>query len=195
MDYPWYSTLQAGDYGIEQGDFIPDCPFVIPPAKLTFSVGEKQSFEIKQANSIILSQSCDLAHNKIEIVMLCAHYPLSYWVNELPSDRKSKKGLDKTLDKLREGSLPSFHLLNSSSEIGYFDEEQVVDFRNIYSIHIDALNEIVSQLSPRYRLLPPYREQLSQAFAKFFMRVGLPVDIRIDRDRLEKRLEQLNNQG
>jgi hypothetical protein len=26
-------------------------------------------------------------------------------------------------------------------------------------------------------LLPPYREHLSQAFARFFMRVGLPVDI------------------
>jgi len=29
----------------------------------------------------------------------------------------------------------------------------------------------------RLRLLPPYREHLSQAFARFFMRVGLPVDI------------------
>ena len=27
------------------------------------------------------------------------------------------------------------------------------------------------------RLLPPYGEHLSQAFARFFMRVGLPVDI------------------
>jgi len=27
------------------------------------------------------------------------------------------------------------------------------------------------------RLLSPYREHLSQAFARFFMRVGLPVDI------------------
>ena len=26
-------------------------------------------------------------------------------------------------------------------------------------------------------LLPPYREHLSQAFARFFMRVGLPLDI------------------
>jgi hypothetical protein len=26
-------------------------------------------------------------------------------------------------------------------------------------------------------LLPPYREHLSQAFARFFMRVGLPVEV------------------
>jgi hypothetical protein len=29
----------------------------------------------------------------------------------------------------------------------------------------------------RLRLLPPYREHLSQAFARYFMRVGLPQDI------------------
>jgi hypothetical protein len=29
----------------------------------------------------------------------------------------------------------------------------------------------------RLRLLPPYREHLSQAFARFFMRIGLPVHI------------------
>jgi hypothetical protein len=27
------------------------------------------------------------------------------------------------------------------------------------------------------RLLPPYREHLAQAFARFFIRVGLPVDV------------------
>jgi hypothetical protein len=32
-------------------------------------------------------------------------------------------------------------------------------------------------MATRLRLLPPYREHLSQSFARFFMRVGLPVDI------------------
>ncbi len=32
-------------------------------------------------------------------------------------------------------------------------------------------------LPSRLRLLPPYREHLAQGFARFFMRVGLPVDI------------------
>jgi hypothetical protein len=29
----------------------------------------------------------------------------------------------------------------------------------------------------RFRLLPPYREHLSQAFARFFMRVGLTIPV------------------
>ena len=32
----------------------------------------------------------------------------------------------------------------------------------------------------RKRLLPPYREHLSQSFARYFMRVGLPTDIPAD---------------
>jgi len=53
----------------------------------------------------------------------------------------------------------------------------IVDFHNVYSIHYDLLINIVQKQTKRIRLLPPYREHLSQAFARFFMRIGLPVDI------------------
>jgi hypothetical protein len=53
----------------------------------------------------------------------------------------------------------------------------VVDFRNVYSVSFDFLTEWVQRKGRRLRLLSPYREHLSQAFARFFMRVGLPVDI------------------
>jgi hypothetical protein len=36
---------------------------------------------------------------------------------------------------------------------------------------------LVQRNRARFRLLPPYREHLSQAFARFFMRVGLPIPI------------------
>ncbi len=36
---------------------------------------------------------------------------------------------------------------------------------------------LLNRNQPRLRLLPPYREHLSQAFARFFMRVGLPVAV------------------
>jgi hypothetical protein len=35
--------------------------------------------------------------------------------------------------------------------------------------------------APRLRLLPPYREYLSQAFARFFMRVGLPQPVDVSK--------------
>jgi hypothetical protein len=37
--------------------------------------------------------------------------------------------------------------------------------------------ETIIKSKQHKRLLPPYREHLSQSFARYFMRVGLPVDI------------------
>jgi hypothetical protein len=56
----------------------------------------------------------------------------------------------------------------------------VVDFRNVYGVHIENLKIIAEKIPERLRLLPPYREHLSQAFARYFMRVGLPQDINIE---------------
>ena len=53
----------------------------------------------------------------------------------------------------------------------------MVDFRNVYGVPFGFLEELSASRGERLRLLPPYREHLSQAFARFFMRVGLPTDI------------------
>jgi hypothetical protein len=53
----------------------------------------------------------------------------------------------------------------------------MVDFREIYSLPFDYLVSRAAQLGPRWRLRSPYLEHFSQAFARFFMRVGLPSTI------------------
>ena len=55
----------------------------------------------------------------------------------------------------------------------------IVDFNNIYTIPKNLAKEIAKQNKIRLRLCPPYREHLSQSFARFFMRVGLPINIKI----------------
>ncbi len=53
-----------------------------------------------------------------------------------------------------------------------------MDFHDIFTLPREFLEGFLSRLSaPRLRLLPPYREHLSQAFARFFMRVGLPQSL------------------
>ena len=57
-------------------------------------------------------------------------------------------------------------------------EHRVVDFHYVYTVPRNFLESLLEQRGQtRLRLLPPYREHLSQAFARFFMRVGLPVPI------------------
>ncbi len=79
---------------------------------------------------------------------------------------------------IRRGYAPGYHLLNKCAIEEFEEEYLVVDFRSVYSVPYSFVKELSKKRGKRLRLLPPYREHLSQAFARFFMRVGLPVDIR-----------------
>ncbi len=175
MEYIWYSKIDSVN-DLQQGDFIPNCPILVPPASLNV---EEPEIEIKLIDSIVLSQSCDLANRNIDIVLVCPYYSLKTFIQSLPTEQtSSKKAVNRTIDNLRKGFLSGYHLLNKSSD--YFEDYQVVDFRNVYGIQIDSLLDICKTLKDRIRLLPPYREHLSQSFARYFMRVGLPQDILIE---------------
>jgi hypothetical protein len=78
----------------------------------------------------------------------------------------------------RRGNLPAYHMLAACDIPGFQSEVAVVDFRRVYSLPLDYLHEFAVAVGNRIRLLPPYREHLAQAFARFFMRVGLPIGIR-----------------
>jgi hypothetical protein len=68
--------------------------------------------------------------------------------------------------------IEGLHLLASPTEPANNRGALVVDFREIYSLPFDDLVSRAPQFGPRWRL--PYLEHFSQAFARFFMRVGLP---------------------
>lgn len=179
MAFPWYDICKAGNETLEQGDFIENCPIVIPPKNI--SENDTPDIEIQEIDSVILSQSCDLDHGKISLVLVCPYMNLKEWLCALPEDRnKTPKAKKKTIDKLKQGALPGYHLLNKDDESG-FGDYQVVDFKNVYGINFDLLKNIITHRStPRIRLLSPYKEHLSQSFARYFMRVGLPNDIRVE---------------
>lgn len=56
----------------------------------------------------------------------------------------------------------------------------IVDFRALYVIDRARIDVFVNEpgTRPRLRLLPPHKEHFAQAFARYFMRVGLPHDAR-----------------
>jgi len=178
MEYPWYEILGKKNEDLQQGDLIPNCPILIPPPNILQE--EETEIEIKEIDSIILSQSCDLVNDKIEIVLVCPFYSLTIFLNNLPEDQKGNRAKRKVVDNLRKGYLPGYHLLNNESEIESLSDYQVVDFRNVYGIQFQSLKTMAVTLNDRIRLLPPYREHLSQSFARYFMRVGLPQDIEVE---------------
>jgi hypothetical protein len=169
IEYPWYEVVN-GEGGLMQGDFITECPIIIPPSELSDQV----HFDVSVTNYdvIILSQSCDLENGKIGLVLLCP-----VWSLEDMAKRSNFLGSEKGKEELRRGNFTGYHLLNKCELEGFVTDYKVVDFRNIYSTSLDFLIDFTKEKSERIRLLPPYRENLSQAFARFIMRVGLPVDI------------------
>lgn len=143
MPYPWYEILEKNQFDLQQGDFVPSCPILIPPTII--EVNGANEIEIKEIDSVILSQSCDLVNGKIEIVLVCPYYSLTIFLNNLPSDQTSSKAKQKVIDNLRKGNLPGYHLLNNDNHVDSFKDYQVVDFRNVYGIHFNSLVQIVSE--------------------------------------------------
>ena len=175
--YPWYIKLSQQDCSIQQGDFISECPIVIPPKNLS-EINQEDSvgISIETFDVIVISQSCDIKQNNLDVILVCPYFIFDLLCENLNYNNKSKrKGL---FNDIKNGRRFSFHMLNKSEEIGIKDY-LIIDFRNIFGINIDVLkNHIIINNHPRIRLAPPYKEHLSQAFAKFFMRVGLPIDIK-----------------
>ena len=162
--YPWYEIIGKSDE-ILQGDLISECPILIPDGEIEEG---KIPGKILEYNVVVMSQSCDLENNNIEIILVCPIWSYKTLEKQL-SHFKSSKGKN----NLIQGNYPGYHLINKI-ENGINMPHQVVDFRSVFGVHINVLKKICVEKENRLRLLPPYREHLSQAFARFFMRVGLP---------------------
>ena len=173
--YPWYQVVSGEK--ITQGDILFGCPVVVPDAsdillRAIQGAEEKLTSEIGviKANLVVMTQACDLEHDKVNSVVLCPLWPLDEFAKDV-----SFLATDKGKEDLRRGNMPPFHLLDKDDDFKF--GLQVVDFRELYSIPTDVLKQIASKAGERPRLLSPYREHLSQSFARYFMRVGLPIDI------------------
>ncbi len=168
--YPWYDKKISKEKPLEQGDFILKCQIVEPNTE-AYAENQALTANVAEYDVIVMSQSCDLIEEKIELALVCPFYMMGE-LEKLYSDYKS----DRMKEKLRQGNIIGYHLLNKC-EVNGKEDFIVVDFKSVYALPLILLKKIALGRGNRIRLLPPYREHLSQAFARFFMRVGLPVDI------------------
>ena len=140
------------------------------------------------ADVVVMTQACDLEQNKVKNVVLCPHRALQdykgKWAEYMTrvNDGKppSPKAWKRHCDHLRDGHMWNLAILNHASDETLETDHRVVDFQEIYTVPRQFLESFLAERDQqRLRLLPPYREHLSQAFARFFMRVGLPTAIEV----------------
>jgi len=172
--YQWYEIV-GGTEQILQGDFLDSSPVIVPITAIEPETIKSKtvSSQVIEYDVVIMSQSCDLVAKKLDFVLVCPIWILDEFEkrNDFFKSRRGKEAL-------RQGNVPGYHLLNKCNIEGFVTTNYlVVDFRSVYSVPFDFLADLAEKRGKRLRLLPPYREHLSQAFARFFMRVGLPIDI------------------
>lgn len=162
-----------------QGDIIERCPVFRPPVDLPWPLPDGDAltpeFEASVQDVIILSQSCDLAPNQksdMWLVLLCPIWTISE-VGKVSNFLASQVGKE----ECRRGNLHGYHMIAPSSHTDWKREVSIVSFREVWSLPLQFITRIAGTLGPRPRIRSPYREHLAQAFARYFMRVGLPADI------------------
>jgi hypothetical protein len=175
-DSPCYEVIH-NRADLIQGDIIAACVIPIPPKSLYNAALEGRSsppdaVDLIKTDVIVLSQSCNLVNEKIQTVIVG-----SVWSLQTLVDADEYFHSKDSRESLRQGREPPYHLLHKHVSSGLVLPISVVDFHRIYSLPKEYLATVAVAKSSRLRLLPPYREHLSQAFARYFMRVGLPQDI------------------
>jgi hypothetical protein len=171
--YPWYEVVDGEQ--LEQGDLLSACPVLIPSLPEVQAVeGAMIASEVLTYDVVIMTQSCDLVNDKTTEVILCPHWDLSDAGNVEPS--LATKDARNAIIK---GYRHRYTMLAASPDTDPVLTVRIVDFGRIFSLPKDFVKQFAAQRGSRLRLLPPYREHLSQSFARFFMRVGLPQDIEL----------------
>jgi hypothetical protein len=169
LTYPWYQVVRGDN--LQQGDILDACPVFALPVDFT-PADTGALLPWRERDVVVMTQSCDLARGreKVTEVLLCPIWSRSELTEGYLSTLKG-------LEDARRGNLPGFHVLAACDLPECPREARIVDFRRVYSLPVAFMRQQGVSADHRLRLLPPYREHLAQAFARFFMRIGLPTDI------------------
>ena len=176
MEYPWYEVIDTVN-DITQGDIIKECPVAI----LSDYIGEEENqiikAEVSIINGIILTQACDIANKKVENIILCAITSKGDFEEQQRKLGLGEGKIKSRIESIRKGQQNAYHIINNYITDDFSQDYYIINFKDIFSIPIDLAQKIALKNGKRLRLCPPYREHLSQAFARYFMRVGLPINI------------------
>lgn len=168
----WWTQVQGSL--LAQGDLLTECVVPVMPPEVASETPMTGGYRFvgDVFDLIIVTQSCDLENRKAPLVAMCPVFDLGAYEAENPEFARRGEW-----EKVRLGRVEGLHLLAGHEAPDDNRRALVVDFHQIYSLPIEYLENRASAIGARYRLLSPYLEHFSQAFARFFMRVGLPSSI------------------
>ena len=162
-----------GDW-ILQGDVLGEC--YVPIFKFLLDqagdLDEPHNIPLDIVDLIVITQSCDLRNRKAPMVACCPIHKLESF-EEINPHFKNKG----EWEKVRTGRMAGLHMIAGVDKPEDNRNALVVDYREIHSLPFEYVFDFVKTKNQRPRLNSPYLEHFSQAFARFFMRVGLPAEV------------------
>lgn len=177
---PWFEAVKGSELAkedrLEQGDILFDFPIPVIAGLSAFPPDPSDDLRVDfdLADVVVMTQSCDLSNDKIERIIVAK---LARWktIHDQNADLQSTN----YRKSLQMGNVPGWSLLREHDVVGEPRLEwSVVNFRSLHLVSAKFLYDwlVKKEDDARLRLKSPYKEHLSQAFARFFMRVGLPHD-------------------
>lgn len=170
----WYEVSEGEQFS--QGEILTGFPVFIPPVGMLFEgEGAEDDGDIVLYDMIVLTQTCDLVNaSKVRTVLACPMFTIPEFA-QMDVDRPTLS--KREYDHLKQGHRPAYHALERCTIPGFITPHRVAHFGMVTATPVEALAAYAGLEKLRLRLLSPYREHLSQAFARFVMRVGLPSDL------------------
>ena len=168
----WW-TATAGD-GHEQGDLLRSLP-VVQVDEVDLTGDAKVVTRVQTMDAIIVTQTCDLENTKIRNILLARVVAWEDFAAAQPAAGNTAVTSSGFGRNLIRGDIPPLALLHERRAQPQLPWS-IVDFRELHVISRAQLDDFVDQPGHRrrLRLRSPYKEHFAQAFARFYMRVGLP---------------------
>jgi hypothetical protein len=164
MSQMW-TLVPDGDGSICQGDLFYSCS--VPILKPDFETTEV--IEFGTLDLLVMSHTCDLVNEKLQFVTLAP-------ICSVPEFEQLNPDFGSKWKAVVQGRHEGVAVVGPCKDgLEDFRDCNVVDFHQIYSLPLEYLKHVVKQHpTPRYRLVSPYLEHVSQTFARFYMRVAIP---------------------
>lgn len=163
-EYPWYEIVT--DQSLQQGDILEEFSKPVP-------VPETGDVVQEIYNLIVITQSSDIAQDKTRYLLLCPIWTREEIERIDPGFFASGK-----LGLLEDYRMVGFYPIKECTLLNFERPWRVVQFQRVFEIGKQAVMDHVAR-QQHLRLLPPYREHMSQHLARFFMRVGLPEKLKL----------------
>lgn len=187
---PYCVTAPDSSYPLRQGEFLTKVTLGRQTLETLGSSQPEFSFQTF-VHSVILSQDCDLEQDHrvrfpagqkpsdklLSQVLLAELYPAEQIFGIVKT-----AGGNKAWDRVRQNNDPRYHFLEgvpfSADRINEGLPELVMDFKRFFTVPIDELYQRIdlTHTVRRCVMVSPYLEHLSDRFAYYLSRIGLPID-------------------